>query len=84
MARCPLTPSPFWPLVYLVFKTIFNLLTRDDQVCCFENAAQHLNDDGVFVVEAGVPRALGRVAAGAFTAASARHISVYRRRVQEE
>ncbi|WP_020574929.1 class I SAM-dependent DNA methyltransferase [Actinopolymorpha alba] len=44
-------------LVYLVFNTIFNLLTQDDQVRCFENAARHLADDGAFVVEAAVPGA---------------------------
>ena len=44
-------------LVYLVFNTLFNLLTQDDQVRCFRNAARHLTDDGVFVVEAGVPSA---------------------------
>ena len=49
-------PGPF-PLVYLVFNTIFNLLTQDDQVRCFENAARHLSDDGAFVVEAAVPSA---------------------------
>jgi len=43
--------------VYLVFNTIFNLLTQDDQVRCFENAARHLADDGAFVVEAAVPEA---------------------------
>lgn len=42
-------------LVYLVFNTIFNLLTADDQIRCFENAAQHLTDDGYFVVEAALP-----------------------------
>jgi SAM-dependent methyltransferase len=47
-------------LVYLVFNTIFNLLTQDDQVRCFQNAARHLGDDGVFVVEAGVPSAWTR------------------------
>ena len=41
-------------LVYLVFNTFHNLLTQDDQVRCFENAARHLTDDGVFVVEAEV------------------------------
>jgi SAM-dependent methyltransferase len=46
-----------YPLVYLVFNTIFNLLTQDDQVRCFENAARHLTDSGAFVVEAGVPQA---------------------------
>lgn len=44
-----------YPLVYLVFNTIHNLLTQDGQVRCFENAAQHLTDEGVFVVETGVP-----------------------------
>jgi SAM-dependent methyltransferase len=46
-----------YPLVYLVFNTIFNLLTQDAQVRCFENAARHLDDDGVFLVEAAVPSA---------------------------
>lgn len=46
-----------YPLVYLVFNTIFNLLTQDDQVRCFENAARHLTPGGAFVVEAGVPDA---------------------------
>src|SRR5574340_397895 len=30
-----------YSLVYLVFNTIFNLLTADDQVRCFEHAARH-------------------------------------------
>jgi SAM-dependent methyltransferase len=46
-----------YPLVYLVYNTIYNLLTQDDQVRCFENAARHLTADGCFVVEAGVPSA---------------------------
>src|SRR3954454_18811936 len=29
-------------LVYLVFNTIFNLITQDGQVACFGNAAAHL------------------------------------------
>lgn len=44
-----------YALVYLVFNTIHNLLTQDEQVRCFENAARHLEPDGVFVVETGVP-----------------------------
>ncbi|GAB2684355.1 class I SAM-dependent DNA methyltransferase [Thalassiella azotivora] len=44
-----------YPLVYLVYNTIFNLLTQDDQVECFRNAARHLDDGGVFVVEAAPP-----------------------------
>jgi SAM-dependent methyltransferase len=42
-------------LVYLVFNTIFNLITQDEQVACFQNAARHLDAGGRFVVELGVP-----------------------------
>src|SRR3989304_1328483 len=42
-------------LVFVVFNTLFNLGTQDDQVRCFENVAAHLVDDGSFVVEAFVP-----------------------------
>lgn len=44
-------------LVYLVFNTIFNLLTAEDQIRCFANAARHLDSDGHFVVEAAMPHA---------------------------
>lgn len=44
-------------LVYLVFNTIFNLLTADDQIHCFENAARHLIPGGHFIVETAVPHA---------------------------
>ena len=42
-------------LVYLVFNTISNLTTQDDQVECFRNAARHLRPGGAFVVELEVP-----------------------------
>jgi SAM-dependent methyltransferase len=42
-------------LVYLVFNTINNLTTQDEQVACFQNAADHLEPGGFFVVEVGVP-----------------------------
>jgi len=42
-------------VVYLVFNTIFNLVTQDAQVACFENAAAHLDSGGRFVIESGVP-----------------------------
>ncbi|MFI9123540.1 class I SAM-dependent DNA methyltransferase [Streptomyces bikiniensis] len=42
-------------LVYLVYNTISNLLTQDEQVECFRNAARHLAPGGRFVVELGVP-----------------------------
>jgi hypothetical protein len=44
-------------LVYLVFNTIFNLLTAEDQIRCFVNAAQHLSENGHFVVETALPHA---------------------------
>jgi len=46
-----------YSLVFLVYNTIFNLLTQDDQVRCFENAARHLDQGGVFVVETALPHA---------------------------
>src|SRR5580658_569871 len=42
-------------LVYLVFNTIGNLTTQDEQVACFTNAAAHLQPGGYFVIEVGVP-----------------------------
>ncbi len=43
-------------LVYLVFNTITNLTSQDEQVACFENAARHLRPGGRFVVENGIPK----------------------------
>jgi SAM-dependent methyltransferase len=43
-------------LAYLVFNTINNLTTQDEQVACFENAGAHLEPGGCFVIEVGVPR----------------------------
>jgi SAM-dependent methyltransferase len=42
-------------LAYVVFNTIMNLTRQEDQVACFENAANHLGPGGCFVVEVGVP-----------------------------
>lgn len=50
-------------LVYLVYNTISNLLTQDEQVACFANAAAHLDPGGSFVVEVGLP-ALRRLPPG--------------------
>ena len=44
-----------YALVYLVFNTIQNLTTQDQQVACFENAAAHLQHGGRFVIENVVP-----------------------------
>lgn len=43
-------------LAFLVYNTIANLLTQDDQVECFRNAARHLAPGGHFVVELWVPQ----------------------------
>jgi len=50
-------------LAYLVFNTIENLTTQDDQVACFQNAAAHLEPGGCFVIEVEVP-ALRRLPPG--------------------
>jgi hypothetical protein len=42
-----------YSLIYVVFNSFFNLLTQEDQIRCFENAAAHLADDGAFVIEGG-------------------------------
>jgi SAM-dependent methyltransferase len=48
-------------LVYVVFNSLMNLITQDQQVDCVANAARHLTDDGVFVVENVVPDAMYRL-----------------------
>ena len=42
-------------LIFIVFNTFFALLTQEEQVRCFRNVAEHLTDDGAFVLEAFVP-----------------------------
>jgi SAM-dependent methyltransferase len=49
------TTGRTYPLVYLVYNTVYNILTQQGQVECFKNAARHLEDGGVFVVEAAPP-----------------------------
>lgn len=43
-------------LVYLVYNTIGNLRSQQEQVACFRNAAAHLRPGGRFLIETGVPR----------------------------
>jgi SAM-dependent methyltransferase len=43
-------------VAYLVFNTIGNLTTQDEQIACFQNAAAHLQPGGCFVIEVGVPQ----------------------------
>lgn len=42
-------------VAYLVFNTIMNLTTQDEQVACFENVAAHLEPGGCFVIEVMLP-----------------------------
>lgn len=54
------TTGRSYGLVYLVYNTIGNLISQDGQVRCFQNAARHLADDGVFVLECRIPAAPAR------------------------
>ncbi|MHB8577089.1 MAG: class I SAM-dependent DNA methyltransferase [Dehalococcoidia bacterium] len=65
-------------LIYVVFNTLFNLLTQDDQVRCFQNVATHLSDDGSFVVEAGVPNFLQRLRNDQYVDAEAIEVNLVR------
>ena len=68
------TTNRRYGLVYLVYNTIFNLLTADAQVRCFENAARHLSDDGHFVVETALPHAW--IAPGTTDYVRAEHVAM--------
>ncbi len=50
---CDVAVAGRYPLVYIVFNSLFNVLTQEDQVRCFENVASHLAPGGAFVVEGG-------------------------------
>lgn len=70
--------SGAYRLIYVVFNTLFNLLTQDDQVRCFENVAAHLTDDGVFLVEAFTPTFLMRLRNDQYVDAEAISVSEVR------
>jgi SAM-dependent methyltransferase len=42
-------------LAYVVYNTIMNLTTQDEQVACFRNVAEHLEPGGRFAIEVIVP-----------------------------
>jgi SAM-dependent methyltransferase len=65
-------------LIYVVFNTLFNLLTQDEQVRCFENVASHLTEDGLFVVEGGVPAEFYRLRKNQYVDAEAIEIDKVR------
>jgi SAM-dependent methyltransferase len=61
--RIPVTMGDFadvevegwFSLIVVAFSTLFSLLTQDEQIRCFRNVANHLTDEGLFVLEAFVP-----------------------------
>ena len=61
--RIPVTIGDFadvgvegsYALIFVAFNTFFALPSQEDQVRCFANVADHLTDDGVFLIEAFVP-----------------------------
>jgi len=44
-----------YQVIYVVWNSLFNLITQEEQVKCFINVANHLVEKGVFVIEALVP-----------------------------
>jgi SAM-dependent methyltransferase len=42
-------------VAYVVFNTLMNLRTQEDQVACFRNVARHLDSGGCFVCEVMLP-----------------------------
>ena len=58
-------------LIYVVFNSLYNLPDQEAQVRCFRNVAEHLTDDGVFVVEAFTPGYLHRLRDGQYVDAEA-------------
>jgi SAM-dependent methyltransferase len=75
-ARIPVTLGDFadmaiegrFALIFVAFNTFFALRSQEDQLRCFTGVAQHLTDEGVFVIEAFVPD-LGRFDRGQRVAA---------------
>lgn len=65
-------------LIFVVFNTLFNILTQEDQVRCFENVAAHLAVDGSFVVEGLMPAHLYQLSNNQYVEAEAIGVDVVR------
>jgi 2-polyprenyl-3-methyl-5-hydroxy-6-metoxy-1,4-benzoquinol methylase len=70
--------SGTYSLIYIVFNTFFNLLTQEEQVKCFKNVTEHLNQDGVFVIETYVPTFLYRLQSDQYVQAEEIEVSEVR------
>lgn len=44
-----------YSLIYAAFGTFFCLPSQDAQIKCFNNVAEHLSKEGVFVIECSIP-----------------------------
>src|SRR5215471_6365104 len=44
-----------YPLIFVAFNTLFGLTSQEAQLRCFRNAAAHLADGGVFLIDVFVP-----------------------------
>ena len=58
-----------FPLDFVVFNTLFALLSQEEQLRCFQNVARRLTPEGVFLIDAFVPD-VARFARGQSTQAS--------------
>jgi len=58
-------------LVYIVWNSLFNLLTQEEQVRCFTNVASRLAGGGTFLIEAYVPTYLYRLSGDQYVNAEA-------------
>lgn len=70
-------PGPY-RLIYVVFNTLFNLLTQEEQVRCFINVASRLEEGGRFVVEGGTPAEFYRLRNNQYVDAEALQIDQVR------
>ena len=50
-----------YSLIFIIWNSLFNLLTQEDQAICFDNVAEHLDPAGMFAIEAYVPSFLYRM-----------------------
>ncbi|MGV0035611.1 MAG: hypothetical protein ACNYPE_11860 [Candidatus Azotimanducaceae bacterium WSBS_2022_MAG_OTU7] len=50
-----------YSLIFIIWNSLFNLLTQEDQTTCFKNVAKHLSTGGLFAIEAYMPSFLYRL-----------------------
>jgi hypothetical protein len=50
-----------YSLIFIIWNSLFNLLTQRDQATCFTNVAKHLTSGGLFAIEVYMPSFLYRM-----------------------